>query len=150
MSRFTDVNYDPETTYVEVGAGCLWDQVYNELVPRKRNVIGGASSQGVGVGGWLLGAGYSLKSNKYGLGIDNVVEYEVVVPDGRVLTVNEKNDEKLFQALRVRLRDLPTVHVLIRLQGGGNNFGVVTKFKLKTHPQSLTYVSPQSPRNRTE
>jgi len=101
MTRFADVNYDPKTTYIEVGAGCLWDQVYSQLVPYKRNVIGGASSQGVGVSGWMLGAGYSLKSNKYGLGIDNVVEYEIVVPDGRILIVSERKEKKLFQALRV-------------------------------------------------
>ena len=65
-------------------------------------MVGGASSQGVGVSGWMLGAGYSLKSNRYGLGIDNLVEYEVVVPDGRILTVSKEKDEKLFQALRVR------------------------------------------------
>jgi FAD/FMN-containing dehydrogenase len=78
MARFSKVSYNSSKETVDVGAGCLWDEVYNELTPRKRNVVGGAARQGVGVGGWLLGGGYSLKSNKYGLGIDNIVAFRVV------------------------------------------------------------------------
>ncbi|EMD34615.1 hypothetical protein CERSUDRAFT_116778 [Gelatoporia subvermispora B] len=123
MARFDTVEYNSKTTLIKVGSGCLWDQVYSQIYKYKRNVIGGAASQGVGVAGWLLGAGYSLKSNQYGLGIDNIVEYEIVVPDGRILTVTENKEKKLFQALR----------------GGGNNFGIVTSFVLKTVPQTETY-----------
>ncbi|KAF9465826.1 hypothetical protein BDZ94DRAFT_1253281 [Collybia nuda] len=123
MSRFSKVLYDSKTQLVEIGAGCLWDQVYSKLAPSGRNVIGGASSDGVGVGGWLLGGGYSLKSNRYGLGIDHIVEYEIVTPDGRIRTVTAQKERDLFQALR----------------GGGNNFGIVTKFVLKTYSQNPTY-----------
>ena len=103
MARFSQVLYDEQKELVKVDAGCLWDQVYSKLAPYNRNVIGGASSEGVGVGGWLLGGGYSLKSNRYGLGIDNVVQYEVVTPDGRVRKVTAKQEGKLFQALRVSM-----------------------------------------------
>jgi FAD/FMN-containing dehydrogenase len=101
MARFSQVRYDQKTKLVELGAGCLWDQVYIKLAPFGRNVIGGASSDGVGVGGWLLGGGYSLKSNRYGLGIDNIVSYEIVTPDGRVRKVSEQKESELFHALRV-------------------------------------------------
>ncbi|KAF9465830.1 hypothetical protein BDZ94DRAFT_1234435 [Collybia nuda] len=131
MARFSKVQYNPKTQFVDIGAGCLWDQVYSKLAASGRNVIGGASSDGVGVGGWLLGGDYSLKSNRYGLGIDHIVEYEIVTPDGRVREVNAKKESKLFQALRVGKF----------ISGGGNNFGIVTKFVLKTYAQNLTYYN---------
>lgn len=102
MARFCRVVYDRDNQLVEVGAGCLWEQVYRNLASVGRNVIGGASHDGVGVGGWLLGGGYSLKSNRYGLGIDHIVAYEIVTPDGVVRKVTERRDRTLFQALRVR------------------------------------------------
>ena len=103
MSHFNDITYDASTQTVDVGAGCLWDEVYPFMAPLGRNVVGGYAAEGVGVGGWLLGGGYSLKSNQFGLGIDNIVKYEVVLTNGRVLTVMADDEEysDLFQALRV-------------------------------------------------
>ncbi|KAJ7765829.1 hypothetical protein DFH07DRAFT_737543 [Mycena maculata] len=126
MTHFSKIYYNAQTELVEIGSGCLWEQVYTKLAPTGRNIVGGASADGVGVGGWLLGGGYSLKSNRHGLGIDNVVEIEIVTPDGCLRTVNRDNNQAdLFHALR----------------GGGNNFGIVTKFVLKTFAQNTAYGS---------
>jgi hypothetical protein len=46
-------------------------------------------------------SGYSFKSNEYGLSIDNVVAYELVLPNGTATTVTV-NDDDLWFALRVR------------------------------------------------
>jgi FAD/FMN-containing dehydrogenase len=79
-----------------------------------------------------LGGGYSFMSNQYGLGIDNMAAYELVLPNGTITNVTE-SDEDLWFALR----------------GGGNNFGIVTKFTYKVIPQdqvwggSLNYTSDQ-------
>lgn len=123
MSRFSDVEYNPVTKLVKIGAGCLWDQVYKYLAPTKMNVIGGASHDGVGVAGFLLGGGWSLKSNRYGLGIDNIYSITVVTPDGSIRTVSASVEPQLFNALR----------------GGGNNFGIVTSFVLKTYEQNNSW-----------
>ncbi|KZV80379.1 FAD-binding domain-containing protein [Exidia glandulosa HHB12029] len=125
MGRFVKVEYDTKSEQVTIGAGCLWDRVYSALAATGRNVIGGAANDGVGVGGWLLGGGYSLKSNKYGLGIDNIVAMQVVTPDGNVHYVSNESNDMLFHALR----------------GGNNNFGIVTRFTLRTFPQNPTYGS---------
>jgi hypothetical protein len=45
--------------------------------------------------------GYSWKTNQHGLTIDTVTAYELVLPDGQVKVVTEK-DEDLWFALRVR------------------------------------------------
>ena len=49
--------------------------------------------------------GYSWKTNQYGLTIDTVTAYELVLPDGQIKVVTEK-DEDLWFALRVRLNSV--------------------------------------------
>lgn len=68
------------------------------LVPKGLNVIGGRLV-GVGIGGFIVGGGYSWKTNQYGLTIDTVTAFEVVLPNGSVRVVTEK-DEDLWFALR--------------------------------------------------
>jgi FAD/FMN-containing dehydrogenase len=43
---------------------------------------------------------YSYKSSQYGLAIDNVVAYEIVLPNGTIKTVTSE-DEDLFFGLKV-------------------------------------------------
>ncbi len=46
--------------------------------------------------------GYSWHSNQYGLAIDNVVAYELVMPNGNVTNVTASSDPDLFFSLKVR------------------------------------------------
>ena len=50
---------------------------------------------------YIRGAGYSWKTNQYGLTLDTVTAFELVLPSGHVKVVTEK-DEDLWFALRVR------------------------------------------------
>ncbi|KAF7370356.1 NAD(P)-binding protein [Mycena sanguinolenta] len=131
MTRFNQITFHAESQTVDIGSGLIWDDVYAALEPYNVSVVGGRAT-GVGVAGLLLGGGYSYQTNQYGLAVDNIAAIELVLPSGEVKTVDE-TDEDLFFALR----------------GGGNNFGIVTKFTLKTHPQtavwggSLTYDGSQ-------
>jgi len=45
-------------------------------------------------------AGYSYKSSQYGLAIDNVAGYELVLPNGTIKHVTQK-DKDLWFGLRV-------------------------------------------------
>lgn len=56
MSRFDSVVYDPATGTAKVGAGLIWDEVYEALAPFGVNVVGGRVT-GVGVAGFTLGGG---------------------------------------------------------------------------------------------
>jgi hypothetical protein len=47
--------------------------------------------------------GYSWKTNQYGLAIDTITAYELVKPDGNVVTVTEASDPELFFGLKVVL-----------------------------------------------
>ena len=52
----------------------------------------------------MMGGGYSLKTNQFGLGIDNLVKATVVLPDGsNVVTASDEegDDRELFWAIRV-------------------------------------------------
>lgn len=104
MSRFKDVIFNEADETVEVGAGCILEEVYTALkkVDPPRNIVGGVSS--VGVAGFFLGGGFSfLKTNRFGLGIDNTAGYEVVLPSsGEIKNARPGGDtEDLFHALRV-------------------------------------------------
>ena len=44
--------------------------------------------------------GYSYKSNQYGLAIDNVAGYELILPNGTIVNVTS-NDDDLWFGLRV-------------------------------------------------
>ncbi|KZV63916.1 FAD-binding domain-containing protein [Peniophora sp. CONT] len=120
MSRFKDIKLSDDKKTVDVGAGSIWDEVYLALNGTGVNAPGGRVP-GVGVAGFSLGGGYTFQTSQYGLAIDNIASYELVLPNGTVTTVLPGDD--LFFALR----------------GAFNNYGIVTKFTFVTHPQTDVY-----------
>ena len=116
MSRFSQVTYDADSQTVVVGAGLLWGEVYNALLPHGVTVVGGRGSV-IGVAGFLLGGGtlnscsnfftpdcqiigYSYHTNQYGLAFDNIKAYELVEPGGKMINVTEESHPDLFFGLR--------------------------------------------------
>ncbi|OTB02610.1 hypothetical protein M426DRAFT_322532 [Hypoxylon sp. CI-4A] len=116
MVNFDTVDYDADKKVAVVGSGLRWKEVYTSLDQYNVTVAGGRVLD-VGVGGLTLGGGLSYLADLYGLVCDNVVNYEVVTAKGDVLNANSESNADLFWALK----------------GGANNFGVVTKFTLKTY-----------------
>ena len=68
-------------------------------------------------------SGYAYTTSQYGLAIDNIAGYELVLPNGTVFSVTSK-DEDLWFGLRVR-RKVRYMSVCLKChhsQGGMNNF----------------------------
>jgi len=85
--------------------GVTWKDVYDYLKlfdsDPAPGVVGGDPL--VGVSGWLLGGGYSLLTNRFGLGADNVIEFRGILPSKGICNINHKETPEIFMALKVRL-----------------------------------------------
>ncbi|EPQ60158.1 FAD-binding domain-containing protein [Gloeophyllum trabeum ATCC 11539] len=104
------------------GAGVGWQTAYEYADANNFTVIGGYH-QTVGVsGGWVMGGGHSILTPVYGLGVDRVVQFKIVTPDGIYRTANECQNTDLFWALR---------------GGGGGTFGVVMETTSIVEPHPL-------------
>lgn len=115
LSRFTGIEVDGSR--VQIGAGAVWGDVATALAPHGLALSSG-DTKSVGVGGLTLGGGVGWMVREHGLAIDSLVEAEVVLPSGDIVTASTSENSELFWALR----------------GGGGNFGVVTTFVFEAHP----------------
>ena len=115
LSAMNETSYDKSTGVAHIGPGARWGSVFAEVEKFGRSVAGGREGN-VGVAGLTLGGGASFWSARRGFACDNIVNYEVVLADGRIVQVNSKQNKDLFKALK----------------GGGNNFGIVTRFDMET------------------
>ena len=100
----------PATAAIITGAGVNFDQVYSFAHQQNVTFVGGSGPIVGASGGWTLTGGHGVLSRVYGLGIDRVLQFTVVTPDGNVRTANACSNPDLFWALR---------------GGGGSTFGVV-------------------------
>ncbi|KAJ7615845.1 hypothetical protein FB45DRAFT_934776 [Roridomyces roridus] len=119
MHHLKDMTYRPDfvpqgctsaKSAVTLGAGVQWAEAYKFADAHNVTVVGGSDRTVGAVGGWLQGGGHGVLSNTMGMGVDRVLEYKVVTPDGKLRIANECQNEDLFFALR---------------GGGGGTFGVV-------------------------
>lgn len=115
-SQLRGIRVDQGNRTVRVEAGCRWTDVNHATHGFGMAVPSGLVSS-TGVAGLTLGGGMGHLTRRYGLTIDNLLEADVVLADGRVVTASAGKHEDLFWALR----------------GGGGNFGVVTSFLFRAH-----------------
>ncbi|EIN04698.1 FAD-binding domain-containing protein [Punctularia strigosozonata HHB-11173 SS5] len=113
---------------VTIGAGVPWGKLYDAVSTQNHTIIGGFAAGGtVGAGGgWWQGAGHSALSPYYGLGVDNVLGFELVTANGTLIYVSPYVHQDLYWALR---------------GGGGPSFGIVTSTTYKLHPEQTITAS---------
>ncbi|KAI8954529.1 hypothetical protein F4801DRAFT_587346 [Xylaria longipes] len=116
LGRLSWTCYDAESETVDIGPGGRWHNVYGELAKHGRSVAGGREGN-VGVAGLILGSGNTFYKARHGFACDNVVAFEVVLADGRIVTARADDDatDDLFWALK----------------GRSGNFGIVTNFRMR-------------------
>jgi ribonuclease T2 len=104
---------------VRLGAGLVFAEVM-ESGSRQRpsSYIASGWAQTVGVVGWHLGGGHGPNGKSLGLGVDNLLEVELVLSNGTVVVANKKQHSELFWALR---------------GGGGSTWGVITAVTARAH-----------------
>ncbi|KAK0242494.1 hypothetical protein EDD85DRAFT_811554 [Armillaria nabsnona] len=131
IHRFREMSYTPAFVPegcspkdshpgVTVGASVQWFEAYAFAEANNITVVGGTDPS-VGVaGGWLQGGGHSVLSNTMGLGVDRVLQFKVITPDGVLRVANQCQNTDLFFALR---------------GGGGGTFGIVIESTILASPQ---------------
>ncbi|KAI0899510.1 FAD-binding domain-containing protein [Annulohypoxylon nitens] len=102
----------------KVGAGLQVRELYEIAKEHKFRVVGGGCPT-VGLAGWLPGGGHGPLSSAYGLGADQVLEFEVVTIDGQHVTASASQNEDLFWALS---------------GGGAGNYAVLLSMTIRAHP----------------
>ncbi|WVQ62461.1 uncharacterized protein L199_000601 [Kwoniella botswanensis] len=119
LSRYLNkVTVDVEQKIAHVGGGATWRDVDLATSPHGMASVAGTVSH-TGIGGLILGGGYGYLTGEFGLVIDNLLSARLVDSHGVVHECSESENQDLFWAIR----------------GGGGNFGIVTSFSLRLHPQ---------------
>ena len=70
-----------------------------------------------------LGGGFGRYEGYFGLVLDNIIEMDVVLADGSMITVSESSHPDLYWGMR----------------GAGHNFGIVTRFRNKIYDIPYPY-----------
>ncbi|RFN47145.1 hypothetical protein FIE12Z_8601 [Fusarium flagelliforme] len=121
--KFTK-NYRGNSKYTgpafKLGAGVQVKDLYQAADREGYTAVGG-ECRDVGVtGGYLPGGGHSPLSPIAGLAADQLLSAEIVTPDGRFVTADEKQNTDLFWAIR---------------GGGPATWGVVVSMTVRVYPK---------------
>ena len=138
ISQMSRVEFDASRSAFMIEAGATLRQVYESLFKGWGVTIPGGNCTGIGLGGHVIGGGNGSLSRSFGTVVDHLYAVEVVVVDAdgharAVVATREPDDPH---------HDLWWAHT----GGGGGNFGVVTRFWMRSPGASGTDPGSLLPR----
>ncbi|KAF2204350.1 FAD-binding domain-containing protein [Delitschia confertaspora ATCC 74209] len=125
LQNFQDIKLDKETNLVRVGGGVRLGNLAQGIYDQGKRALPHGTCPGVGIGGHATHGGYGYTSRTWGLALDTIVGLDVVLPNGTITYITDKQHPDIYWALR----------------GASESFGVVYNFYMKTNPapQKITY-----------
>ncbi|KAK4989682.1 hypothetical protein LTR50_003006 [Elasticomyces elasticus] len=108
-----------------IGGGYVWNDVYPHATSRGLVVVGGGTPTVGCIGGWMQGGGHSPATRDFGLGADQVLQAQIVLANGSLVTVGPLQHPDLFFAIR---------------GGGPGTYGVVVSTAVKAWPTTNVVV----------
>jgi FAD/FMN-containing dehydrogenase len=122
VSDLKSIKVDKEAQTATVGTGVNQGELVAALAGTGLGFPTGDEAT-VGLGGVVLGGGIGVLSRRMGVGCDNLLGVEIVVPSGqsgaRVVRADTKQNSDLLWACR---------------GGGGGNYGIATSYTVRLHP----------------
>ena len=97
-----------------IAAGHQMRDIYAKVAQCGRIIVGGMDPN-VGIGGYITGGGHSPISGHYGLAADQVLQMELVTPDGELVVANEATNVDLFWAMRGVSERFRAIQMLVNL-----------------------------------
>jgi hypothetical protein len=124
MSAMTNIYYDEEKKAFAVEAGATVGETYQKLFEGWGVVLPAGEHPGIGMGGHVLGGAFGFLCREYGLAADYLYAIELVAVDASgkaniVVATREATDPN---------RELWWAHT----GAGGGNFGIVTRYWLRS------------------
>eukprot|EP00899_Mesostigma_viride_P028583 jgi/Mesvir1/890/Mv17454-RA.1 len=117
---------------VRLGAGMVWGEVHKAAANMGKFVASGWVTT-VGVVGWSLGGGHGPMAPSRGLGVDNVLEVELVAANGDWVVANAAGTSRQRPNSTEWLHD-PSPELWLAMRGGGGStWGVVTAITVRVH-----------------
>jgi len=134
LSQMNKTSIDPAAQVAQFGPGGHWADLMKPMDDAGFAVVGGRLGI-VGVGGYMMQGGLSYLSAQYGMAADvcyhssverrlkadctqSILEYEMVLANGSITNISYEKNKDLVVAMR----------------GGGNQFGICTKFTTQAYP----------------
>jgi FAD/FMN-containing dehydrogenase len=123
LSRMKEIKIDPVKRTAHAQAGLTLAE-FDQATQASGLAVTSGTEPTTGIAGLTLGGGLGWLMGKYGLACDNVRSVDMVLADGRMVTVNSTMNPDLYWAVR----------------GAGANFGIATAFEYNLHPVSTIFA----------
>jgi len=130
--------FDHPDGSIRLGAGMTWGTskfgvpgVHQLARDHDRVVVSGHAGN-VGIVGWSLGGGHGQLVGTYGMGVDQVLEVEMVIADGSMVVANAEGTLVTSEGGVAEHTDNADLFWALR-GGGAGPWGVITAMTIKAH-----------------